>query len=538
MRKLHKQLALLLALMLCILPLAGCNTEPTPTTQPTASTTQATTAPAETQAPTTEAPVPLTNAERYPLETDTVLRVLYTEDGLGETGASAVWEQATGVHVENLTWNGEQMLTSLATGDIPDAILMPWDLPKELVYEYGTAGKFLDFSQHLDKMPNLSAMIEKYPEILDVCTYPDGAMYSLPKVAWGPTSQGNVLYIRTDILNELGWEKAPATTEEFLQYITAAQEHYADSDEEFVAFHCYNKTYMNWNVTNSLAAFFFPAFGDLIETGLTLDANGTVQLGAATEQYRLYLEYMHNIWNSGAFETEIYTLDSAAGKAVIQGNHCAVSAGTYSREFPSGNQDVTVMEPLTSEYQSEKRWMKVSPITYIGSVANAACEDLDTLLAWLDACYAPESDPLNAAGTLWSCSLSRGEKGVHWDLSDDGMSYTTINGGVTNYYHALGSGDSLYYNKNDEIKGKGTIENVLPYAVSKSGLENLVLSTDDQDTYADIWTDMDSYISEMHGKFISGEEDIAAGWEAYLKNLEKMGLSELLEIFQNAHDLG
>ena len=77
---------------------------------------------------------------------------------------------------------------------------------------------------------------------------------------------------------------------------------------------------------------------------------------------------------------------------------------------------------------------------------------------------------------------------------------------------------------------------LLPYAVGKSGLENLTLSADDQDTYADIWTDLDTYISQMHGKFITGEEDIEAGWDAYITNLEKMGLAEVLDIYQNVYD--
>ena len=109
-------------------------TTTTPATEPVVETNEAT---------------PLTNAERYPLDTDTVLRVLFTEDGLGDTDASNLWTEVTGVEIENLTWNNEQMMTSLASGDIPDAIIMPWNFAKDKVYEYGMAGKFVDFSQHL-----------------------------------------------------------------------------------------------------------------------------------------------------------------------------------------------------------------------------------------------------------------------------------------------------------------------------------------------------------------------------------------------------
>lgn len=82
----------------------------------------------------------------------------------------------------------------------------------------------------------------------------------------------------------------------------------------------------------------------------------------------------------------------------------------------------------------------------------------------------------------------------------------------------------------------GTLVNCLPYAVEKSGVTNLTLSEDDQDTYSDCWTDIDNYISQMTAKFITGEEDLEAGWAAYLSNLEKMGLDEVLEIYQNTYD--
>lgn len=528
-----KLIALLLA-MVMVMSLVACggNTE-TPTEAPTTVEN-----PTE-EVVATEPAVPLTNAERYPLETDTVLRVLYTEDGLGDTDASALWEEVTGVKVENLTWNNEQMMTSLASGDIPDAIVMPWTFPKDKVYEYGAAGKFLDFSKHLDKMPNVSALIERYPEILDVCTYPDGAMYSLPQVTWTNTTQSNLLYIRTDLLADMGWDHIPSTTDEFLSFIKEAQAKYGADNTEFVAFMPQNNTYMRWNATNSISATLFPSFGELVETGLTLDHKGNVVLGAATEQYKHYLEFMHEVWNSGAFETEIYTLDAAAGKATIENGNCAISIGTMAPVsiFEDGVQDVAVMEPLTSEYQSEKQWMKQSIVNYRGCVANANCADLDTLLAWVDSFYATEENPLTADGTVFGLSICFGRLGVHWTKDGDSMTWTTTETGFTNYYDALCSGEFLYAPTNRLlVKGTGTNENLLPYAVTKSGMDTMCLSEDDQDIFNDIWTDMETYISQMHGKFISGEEDIEAGWDAYLKNLEKMGLDELLEIYQNTYD--
>ena len=529
-----KLIAMLLAIVM-VLSLAACGAEtPDPTDAP--QQTQGNDTPDTPEV--TEPAAPLTNAERYPLDTDTVLRVLYTEDGLGDTDASALWTEITGVQIENLTWNNEQMMTSLAAGDIPDAIVYPWNFPKDKVYEYGAAGKFLDFKPYLDKMPNLSRLIEQYPEIMDVCTYPDGAMYSLPKVGWSTTGQSNLFYIRMDLVKDMGWDHAPATTDEFLTFIKEAQAKYGADNPEFVAFMPTNNTYMEWNKTNAISLTLFSSFGELIEPGLTLDNEGNVVLGAATEQYKHYLEFMHEVWESGAFEKEIYTLDAAAGKATIQNGNCVIAIGTHASPTEENGWEVTVMEPLTSQWQPEKQWMKNSAIGYLGFVANANCKDLDTLLAFCDSFYAQEDDPLNDEGTVWAYSFTKGVHGVHWTKDDEAMTWTSGEA-FSNYYSSPsnGVGDFLHAPTTSlKVKGEGTLYNVYPYHVLTKGVANITLSVDDQDTFADIWTDMNTYIGQMHGKFISGEEDIEAGWDAYIKNLEKMGLEELLEIYQNTID--
>lgn len=478
------------------------------------------------------------NTDIYPLDTDTVLRVLFTEDGLGDIDASKLWEEVTGVELEHLTWNNETMMNSLAAGDIPDAIVMPWNLPKSTVYEFGAAGKFLDFSKHLDKMPNLCAMIKEYPEILDVCTYPDGGMYSLPQIASNVTGPNNVIYIRTDMMEELGWEKAPASTDELLQFVKDAQAKYGATNPEFIAFCLGSKNFMTWNSRNSVPGALFPAFGELVETGLTVNSEKEVVLGAATEQYRCYLEYMNELWNSGAFATEIYTMDSTTAAAIVKNGNCAISMGTYatSNAFSDGVIDVEVMAPLTSQYQGKKQWLQPAIVRYRGCVANAKCEDLDTLLAWLDSFYAVESNPLNEEGTVWGSSIFYGVLGKHFTKDDEAQTWTSGEK-FANYYDYLNAVFDYVPTESLKIKGEGVAKNLLPYAVPSTDLvSRIALNADDQDNYADMWSDMEKYISQMHGKFVTGQEDLETGWDNYLNTLKRMGLPEVLEIWQNAYD--
>ena len=377
---------------------------------------------------------------------------------------------------------------------------------------------------------------------MEVCGYPGGKMYSLPKVGWSNTYQSNLLYIRDDLLADMGYSEAPQTTEAFLEFIKAAQAKYG-SDPEFVAFMPQQSTYMEWTGNNTISATFFPSFGPLVETGLTVNADGEVVLGAASEQYRYYLDFMNEIWKSGAFETEVYTMDSSAGKATIQNGHCIVSIGTHAPKtyFSNGVEQVSVMKPLTSKYQGEKQWMKTPLINFRGCVANANCEDLDTLLAWLDSFYATEDNPLYKDETtmVYGYSITKGVVGEHWNFDKEANTWESTGKKFSNYYDALYSGNNTMIPLSSlTTKGTGTNENLLPYAKPVSDLKNAVLSMMDQDDFNDLWADLEKYIAEQHAAFITGKEDLETGWDAYLNTLSRMGLEEVLEIYQRVYDGG
>ena len=51
-----------------------------------------------------------------------------------------------------------------------------------------------------------------------------------------------------------------------------------------------------------------------------------------------------------------------------------------------------------------------------------------------------------------------------------------------------------------------------------------------------IATNLDSYWKECMAKFVRGEMSLDNDWDTYLKELENIGLSRLLEIYQAAYD--
>jgi len=49
-------------------------------------------------------------------------------------------------------------------------------------------------------------------------------------------------------------------------------------------------------------------------------------------------------------------------------------------------------------------------------------------------------------------------------------------------------------------------------------------------------TDIDTYTKECLIKFVKGEMNIETDWDAYVAQLEKLGLSEAVKLTQDAYD--
>ena len=546
-----KILALILALTM-ILSMAACgasNTEEPKATDP---------APVETTANKPTEPVvqePKTNAERYPLKSDKTFDIVAGNDIFGDDGATLVtdaMQKATGVDVDWSYMTAEQIQLALTGKDLPDAIFLYASImDKATMYEYGQGGYFVNFMDYLDIMPNFSAVIKANPEALKVVQNEDGSVYCLPTLTVTSTGFNNLLFYRTDMMKEIGWEKAPATTDEFIQYVKDLQDHYGKDDPDFIAVNAYAGNRMGWS-TKRIMSYFFPSFGELLLTEMTVDSNGKVVLGAATEQYKHLMEFMNELWESGAFNTNIYSQDASASQALAAGNHVAIVTD-HNGHTADGYANMSVLAPLTSEYQTTPHWYKAPSCSWgrINAISTQ-CEDIETMVKWFDAWYAPVSDPLNAEGTLYGITPWLGEIGVDHSLDDatgiyaelahEGIEmgkflasesfqtalYSGYEGGLFPYSSAPVNGVG--------VKGQGTINNLWPYAETPFDLTTLVLTQDETDTYNDAWTDINAYIAETTAKFISGEADVETGWDAYIKDLEKMGLQDVIDVYQAAYD--
>lgn len=557
-----KALALLLALIM-VLSLAACVSEPDPTTEPTNEPTTAPTNPGTnpTTEPTTEpteAPV-LKNVDIYPLNSDKVFTVVTTNCAALESNESTIItqriEEATGVKIDWTHMTKDQLSLAINSNEIPDALFLAAStLNKGSIYEYGTQGVFVNFMDYLDIMPNLKRIFDTDPSALAAVQNEDGSVYVLPQHTVSNTGANNLIYYRTDVLEAIGWDKAPATTDEFIQFCKELQAHYGATDPDFIAYNAYAPNIFKWNSAWG-PQYFFASFGELVVQDFQVNSEGEVVLGAATEQFRHYLEFMRELWTSGAFNTNIYTQDATESQGMNAGNHVAISGrnnGFSAGQFASGNLELDVMAPLTSEYWDTQHWYLKAAWGLGNCMLSAECEDIETMCKWFDAFYAPVDDPLNEEGTLFGGMSFFGKIGTDVALDEETMVYTVLEheGFETatflaqqGFSQSLFNGwmDGFKYSQDPNttvgVKAQGTVKNLWPYAETPVVRNDLALDQDGTDVYNEKWPDIDTYIGNMTSKFITGELEINdANWNEYISELEKMGLSEVLEVYQDAYE--
>ena len=545
-----KLLALLLALVLCIGTLAACGTEPAETTAPAS---QGTTAPAaDTTAPavdTTEA-APLTNAERYPIDFDGTLTCVTSQSNATEAHNYLLWEELTGVDVDWKITAAEQVpLIFLDEKQMPDMFFNAGGISAAQINEYGQGGLLINYMDYLDKMPNLAARYAEDPMLFSAVKDSYGNVYALPYYCYTLTTGGNLFYIRLDMTAEAGWDTLPSTVEDFLLLCEDLKNTYADV-EGYIPMVSSGPTGVSY--TGAYCTFFFPAFGELMEAGLTTTLDGTtVAAGFATEQFKYYLQFMNTLYEKGYLDPECFVAENNTTQAMMIDKFTSMhpSATFLTKDnFASGEMDFQVMPPMTSQYQSEAR--SLIPNRYRGStyLISSSCKDLDAALAFMDAMYAVEEDPLNEEGTAWGMSLWLGEVGEDIEIDKEAGSYVILPhegfDASATWLGVAGHGGAAYldwpYYENSGtglmVKAIGRRDILNAVGVSNIPVGFLTLTQEEQDIHNDCWTDILNKVTEMNAAFITGQADIEAEWDSYISTLYDMGLQDSIDVYQAALD--
>ncbi len=496
--------------------------------------------------------VPGDETAKYPIvDTPVTVKGVVVGKDTSTRSDRLVWNKVseiTGIHIEWESLDPDALATYLAGGDWPDFIHC--NLDPAMVNDYGiTGGRFVNYLEYLDYMPNLVKTFEDYPLVKGAVTQINGEIYSLPGVEVSATTASARPYVRTDVLEDAGLKlEEIKTVDDFYQALVTLKEQ--NGEAGFIPYFVDDESY--WG------PMLFGAFGTLTNMNFDDDGNGNVIFNRTSEQMKRYLSYMNKLYSEGLIHQEYLTLDQAVRLDRAQSGKVALIGGfegnsLQATDFADGEFHLDCMAPLTSEWDDTQEILgKSIYFANGGFFLNAQSDYIVELCKMFDIMYATE-EVVEGSGLLGQ-SFCYGLLGQDWDYGPEGSGVYVFHcpekydGSFTTYQYAeliwdnAGREDALAglvteTVGNSRARQLGFVNNVIPYQSDSYFAVGLLKFTDEEQRVLDNrLADITSYYKEMEGKFITGVVDVESGWENYVSTLDKMGVQDVIDVYQASYD--
>lgn len=454
--------------------------------------------------------------------------------------------------------------TRFASGDIPD-ILFNATVDSDYT-KY--SGLFLDLNDYLseDLTPNIMTMFEEEPDTKVLATTMEGKIYGTPKFQGKWPSTNTVMFINQTWLDNLGLEM-PTTYTEFKEVLTAFKKQDANgngdpNDEIPLDYNAYggNNAWFNsaYSLTNLLGSL------GIQLTDWGTDAyfaeDGQVKCYAVDERYKLFMEYIADLYANGLINTNALTNDYSAYQSLSRGNE----AGEAVVGCVFGWEETDKFGPtLYSQYKPvpaleydidcepgtyDTRWR--NDYTGLNMSSNRAClsancADPEAALRFIDRFY----DQTHSVESLFGgisdgCIEKTGDNSYKvlppLDESTDP--------GTWKWTSTFADNGPMYIRRSSEIEMAQDMtyaleeRKVYDEVIAKAGASDtypqmfMKYTEEDQNTMALTQANINNIIDNQWSLWMTGELDIESTWDSYVQNVNDAGLQQILEIRQAAFD--
>ncbi|MNW38208.1 Lipoprotein LipO precursor [compost metagenome] len=430
----------------------------------------------------------------------------------------------------------------LASGDLPDAFYGAGFTDYDLI-NYGKDGTIIPLEDLIDKYaPNLKALLDRRPDIKLAITAPDGHIYGLPSWEENKLDTNPFFHvINKNWLDKLGL-KVPQTLDEYTQTLIAFKTKDPNgngkADEIPLSF-----MHMQWC---SDIAGIFGAFGlpDNLEHRIVRE--GKVIFTASQPQYKEALKYIHDNWyKQGLIDRESFTQDAA--QYLAKGKTPDETLGSYvwweveEVVGPERSKDYALLPPLKGPNGDQMIGHSNGGGPGRGGFVITKENRYPAMtMRWIDQQY----DPYMAAQIHWGpldVVFKKDEKGklVNLPLPKG------VSAGEFRQKVAPGTGNPGVITFDDfgkvvdmEPRAQKRADYLdkyyTPY-MTKENYPSIFFEPDELDKINRIEPELIKYVNTQRGKFIV-DGDVDEKWDSYVKTLEKMGLNELMEIYQKGLD--
>jgi len=474
-------------------------------------------------------------------------------------------EENTGIDIEFVFFSStaseykQQMsLMAASNEEFPDVLVGFYNLGTNTVNAYGEDGYFLDLTDLIDQHgTNFKAQYEKMAEDtkdhvdLRMENPDDGCIYGMPFVMYTTVDHmQSVMYINQKWLDAVGM-KAPTTIDELYSVLRAFKT--KDPNGNGTA------DEIPMLGSNAIMDYVINAYMYYEEAHqYNIDDNGKVYAPYVTNEYREALKTLNKMCEEGLYsdmsftigsKTELknlYTPSNGVAQVGIIYGHPSTNTNTFSAVLD----EYTALAPLSDETGKGGYLVVSDDIVSLSGFITKDCENPELAMKFLDFFYLDDT----------VTRMRRGEKDVDWEVKE-GIDITgikvpnsTING------QAFFEGNQTW---NMNILGVLTPENfsvsmqtgdqgetraakllaeshkqMQEYPIKEETVRNLEYNAAEYEVKEQYESTLNAYVLEQAKLFVMGTIDIDSNteWNAYLKQIDELALSEVLEIKQSAYD--
>ncbi len=460
----------------------------------------------------------------------------------------------------------EQVNIRIAGMDLPDAFNAVGFSNYDLLTN-GSDGVFIDLTPYItpEVMPNLSAILEAHPEIRAAITMSDGCIYGLPAgeqmgtAGIGKEKDYSIFtipqfsMINKKWLDDLGLA-VPTTLEELHDVLVAFKEN--DMSAKIYGNAAGSTIPMStgfdewcWGQNIFYAGFGFTNWINDVCMDLVLQSDGKVNFVSDDDNYRAALTYFHDWYQDGLMDLEMFSQDTTQLMAKCSQGYVGVSTWWYIEELMGPYaKDYVFLPVLTGPDGTSNVTVRTGGAINSGNLSiTSACKDPAKLLGFYDQWYEGENVMQLQYGPIGEYFTGQDEKGMWLSITEDECraKYNKSAGELKSQLEVAGPKLILsnYYNEYFYMEDRA-IERLtdlydfwMPYVKDTTVYPmDCVYTQEELDTLDMYRSDFESAVSEQEALWIKNGGPTDEEWAKYKDNLERCGMSKLLEVYQAAYE--
>ena len=454
-------------------------------------------------------------------------------------------EDESNVHVEWMIFPHEVAMERknilINTGEYPD-VIGGWLISRGDVVRYGASeGIFIPLERLFEEhAPNIMEAINS-PGVRAEMTLTNGHIYSPPYMVDSPTVS-NGPWIYQPWLDALGLQM-PKTTDELTEVLRAFRDNDPNGNgrpQDVIPFGVRGDQ-IGW----AMAFFGYPVIegdGDMFVL-----VNGTPTFAATMDFYKDAIKFFAGWFAEGIMDPELFTqdIDMMRGKgrtelptygSIVSYFPGDISPGPDENDLPIRMAEYVPIPPLTNPQGNTPHWRRSSYGSYVFTnqvVVTDNASNPETIVRWFDYLYSPEISIQYSWGVL-GIELENVSPGVYTHMEE-----SLLEDGLFRHIGAMPRfvrpGTELLRSPGDQIAFETTenMDRVWANNITEM-IPGLWLDADTAAEIATTRTDIRSYIIQKRAEWISGVADIDAEWDAYVEQIDRLGLPKLTDVILTA----